>query len=97
MSLSRTRFRAIMMRAATTISITAATREARSSGVFWIIRPIRASRDISCCLKNCWDQSTTEACIFHMMAYLHGRAAMRRAGARSLQKTPLPKMKRIMS
>ncbi|MDY2934264.1 MAG: DUF6273 domain-containing protein [Anaerovoracaceae bacterium] len=41
-------------------------------------------------------QSTTEACIFHMRAYLHGRAAMRRAGARSLQKTPLPKMKKIM-
>ena len=96
MSLSRTRFRAIMMRAATTISITAATREARSSGAFWIIRPIQESRDISCCLKNCWDQSTTEACISPMMAYLHGRAAMRRAGARSLQKTPLPKMKKIM-
>lgn len=88
--------RAITTRAATTISITAATREARSSGAFWIIRPIRASRDISCCLKNCWDQSTTEACIFPMMAYLHGRAAMRRAGAGSLQKTPLPKMKKIM-
>ena len=97
MSLSRTRFRAITTRAATTISITAATREAQSSGAFWIIRPMRESRDTSCCLKSCWDQSTTEACISPMMAYLHGRAAMRRAGARSLQKTPLPKMKKIMS
>ena len=52
MSLSRSRFRDITMRAATTISITAATREARSSGVFWIIRPMRESRDTSCCLKN---------------------------------------------